>query len=569
MKGTARFEPRCRTAAILLTLCFALVLAPAAASGETAIFLTTNAPSGNNVSVYDYVVVGDLLFFSNAGETGRELWKTDGTPAGTLKIADIPPGDPSAGGTFYSARGLLFFMGGLGAEARLWKSDGTPEGTTPVTDLAIQRILVAQDDGLIFQSDDGSVWITDGTAAGTMLFEQPPAPPYPVTVNGTSFFASVESGSGTLWITDGTDAGTLPIADLGSCDAAAVLPVSLFTADGQLEDWAGPFFTSYCTQLHSCFECLPTTKSQLWATDGSAGGTVSLIDPPSAGIAIFPDTVLVGDTFFFQTDQAAWISDGTPAGTTPLVAGFRSGDPIAMPGRVFLRLETGGQDQLWVSDGTAGGTVPLAPFNASEFARVRKVAFLTEDLPTARALWRTDGTPPGTRPLDLGLDAAGAYASILGAPHGALVFSTDNDPFVPTLRNLWVLSDCASTEDCDDADPCTVDACVNGVCFDRALPAMDEMLCRVRELVAHPLCRGRVSRGVRRSRAKLRRLERRARRLTGSIRAAAVGRIDAQLARLGSRASAAAGQRRITAGCAAAIDASVAKRRQLIAGLPP
>src|SRR5687768_4268969 len=39
----------------------------------------------------------ELLFPATvSGATGRELWKTDGTPAGTALVRDIRPGTPSS-----------------------------------------------------------------------------------------------------------------------------------------------------------------------------------------------------------------------------------------------------------------------------------------------------------------------------------------------------------------------------------------------------------------------------------------------------------------------------------------
>jgi ELWxxDGT repeat protein len=44
--------------------------------------------AGSEVTVFD----GRLYFEANDGSTGEELWRTDGTPAGTSQVADIKPG---------------------------------------------------------------------------------------------------------------------------------------------------------------------------------------------------------------------------------------------------------------------------------------------------------------------------------------------------------------------------------------------------------------------------------------------------------------------------------------------
>jgi len=89
-----------------------------------------------------FVVVGDLFYFAvtdeGIGSFGKELWKSDGTPDGTLVVKNIRPGtegsDPNSLSEF---NGLLYFRADDGTNgAELWKSDGTPEGTVMAQDLA-------------------------------------------------------------------------------------------------------------------------------------------------------------------------------------------------------------------------------------------------------------------------------------------------------------------------------------------------------------------------------------------------------------------------------------------------
>ena len=68
---------------------------------------------------------------------GEELWKSDGTDAGTVLVKDINPG-PEDG----SISNLTAFDGELLFEAddgssgdELWKSDGTETGTVLVKDI--------------------------------------------------------------------------------------------------------------------------------------------------------------------------------------------------------------------------------------------------------------------------------------------------------------------------------------------------------------------------------------------------------------------------------------------------
>lgn len=80
---------------------------------------------------------GGLLFFNARGAGGRELWKSDGTTAGTQPVADIRPGiygsDPR---NLYAANGKLYFSADDGTHGfEIWTSDGTAAGTQMVVDL--------------------------------------------------------------------------------------------------------------------------------------------------------------------------------------------------------------------------------------------------------------------------------------------------------------------------------------------------------------------------------------------------------------------------------------------------
>ena len=137
------------------------------------------------------VTMGGYFYFAATdgpnGTTGRELWRTDGTSAGTTLVKDINPGAAdSLPGQFTVAGTNLFFTANDGMHgSELWKSDGTGAGTVLVADLNPGPgdtpivALYAGGNSLYFQVGSGAdtdwLYRTDGTLAGTVLLVGPGA----------------------------------------------------------------------------------------------------------------------------------------------------------------------------------------------------------------------------------------------------------------------------------------------------------------------------------------------------------------------------------------------------------
>jgi ELWxxDGT repeat protein len=203
-------------------------------------------PTGDSYP-YQLVKSGNTVFFmAETAENGYELWKSNGTESGTLLVADLVPGAQQAN---ISGRTITAFNGGVvfrrldisGATgSELWKSDGTAAGTVIVKDINPGTGHSAPDGISVmgvyvyFSANDGTLgtelWRSDGTSAGTELvkdiWEGPDAGASPIEYSGivsngvhAYFFAEAPDGEGgtaqEIWRTDGTTAGTVQIGVAG------------------------------------------------------------------------------------------------------------------------------------------------------------------------------------------------------------------------------------------------------------------------------------------------------------------------------------------------------------------
>ena len=136
----------------------------------------------------------DKLYFSaNDGENGRELFVTDGTTEGTQLLVDLDPGSSNYGYNYSSYPagftefdGKLYFSANDGESGtELFVTDGTAEGTQLLIDLnpgssnygysySSSPINFTEfNDKLYFSANDGEngreLFVTDGTTEGTQL----------------------------------------------------------------------------------------------------------------------------------------------------------------------------------------------------------------------------------------------------------------------------------------------------------------------------------------------------------------------------------------------------------------
>jgi ELWxxDGT repeat protein len=283
-----------------------------------------NINSGNSSFPSHFAAVGNLLFFSAGTPTeATELWKTDGTSLGTLLVKDISSGAPSSNPEELvampatgSASRLYFISTGSGLSTaqdtgrELWKSDGTSTGTTVVKDIVpgisgafdagLPAYLTVVGTNLYFVADDGvngrELWKSNGLSSGTMLVKNINTlaggagnlgsdPTELRSVNGKLFFLADNGVSGReLWVSDGSANGTVRIKDivtgLGDADIqemTVVGDVLCFTADDGV------------------------SGREVWFSDGTAAGTQILEDILPGSTSSLPHSLAgLGTTLLFS-----------------------------------------------------------------------------------------------------------------------------------------------------------------------------------------------------------------------------------------------------------------------------
>lgn len=450
----------------LISGSIAFFISSVAAYGQTPVLVKDIHAGLTHSDPQELVTVNGTIFFAaNDGVNGMELWKSDGTAAGTVLVKDIHPSNGSNPQHLVNVNGVLFFMATNNVNGyELWKSDGTAAGTVMVKDInpglanSNPDNLTNVNGGLFFSATDGTngieLWKSDGTTAGTVIIKDIFAgigsaqPQYLCNSGGTLFFAADNGATNgiELWKSDGTTTGTVMIKDIrvgaGNSNPANITSVGSIV-----------FFKAN----------EGTNGIELWKSDGTAAGTVMVLNINSGSNNSDPDYLTdVNGVLFFTANQSGlgaelWKSDGTGAGTV-LVKDIRSGALGSTPqfitnvnGTVFLTATDGVSGQeLWKSDGTAAGTVMVKDIKVGaggsfpdELCNLNGILFFqADDAAVGFELWKSDGTDAGTTLVqDLRTGTANSNPTYLIAVEGDLFFQAEENTYG---RELWKYGSCVT-----------------------------------------------------------------------------------------------------------------------------
>lgn len=339
---------------------------------------------------------GKLYFTAFTPTNGRELWVTDGTTAGTRLVKDIVPGVASSNTVQgyqlfnYDDSLLLFAAKSTNKGYELWKSNGTTAGTVLLKDINT-TLDSSSNPGSFFKLNATTVlfsartsttgyelWKTNGTTAGTVLVKDintgilsSLTNPYFYKFGSKAYFvANTILNGNEIWGTDGTTAGTTLLKDIWAGPQSSFAQTATAIAIGNKF-----FFTAYTT----------ANGFEMWQSDGTTAGTTlfkDIIAGAGSGYPIFlkaynfdyvsgtaTNPLFQGNKFFFAANTVAagtelWVCDGTVAGTK-LVKDIRAGsqDGLIEPSyfytttALYFAADNGTNgNELWKTDGTLAGT---------------------------------------------------------------------------------------------------------------------------------------------------------------------------------------------------------------------
>lgn len=378
------------------------------------------APSANqrNGSPRDFVTLRGVSYFVATDAFGAELWRSDGTSAGSYRLKDVAPGTASSNPRSLTVAGdHVFFLAtvdGYGTE--LWATNGTAAGTRLMRDMQTARNgnswlgpMIAFKKKLYFRAFGDAagieLWESDGTPAGTKRVADirsgaaPSLPDNFAVMGGKLYFSASDSRGIELWESDGTSAGTRLLADIGTGGTSSS-PLGLTAAGNRL----------YFSAIH------PTQGRELFVSDGTTAGTRLVRDVFTGSASSNPTNLApLGNGVAFVADDGThgrepWFSDGSAAGTRLLrdiVPGRNSSTPRALThvnGRIyFAAFEAAAGIEPWVSDGTPAGTRRLlyiytgSPSSTpSGFAPAFGGAVFVASQADGIDYWKSDGTANGT-----------------------------------------------------------------------------------------------------------------------------------------------------------------------------
>ena len=359
------------------------------------------------------------LFFS-AHSDSRQIWVSDGSTAGTLRMTDIDPSERNIWITSASnlvVNNIYFFQvrRNSDSEFELWRSNGSVAGTFKLIDLPdyLDDSYKAVGAGGLYYfvpwstPDYGrELWVSDGSVAGTRMVKDinpgsvSSSPHNLIAVNDRLYFLVGDN----VWTSDGTSGGTRAVTSFEESFYGGIR-----------------YMTSVNKMIYLGYFRSPVYE--LWRHNTNSGLTV-LVKHFDAIAYDRQNYAAVGDMLYFIAKGTGldsydlWKTDGTPDGTIVVKniaetnAGYTDWSLTNVNGTLFFRANDKEHGwELWKSNGTANETFMIKDVKEGKdssrlycFTAVGDTLFFAEkQTDYVTNLWMSDGTEAGTINTDVGV----------------------------------------------------------------------------------------------------------------------------------------------------------------------
>lgn len=359
--------------------------------------IRAGAPSGRIQNLID--VNGTLFFTADDGKHGDELWKSKGTTESTTMVKDLNPGaggsnstsaDRFPMGNFTNLNGILFFTAGKGTSEEFFvRSDGTQAGTYRVADIK----------GVGYNRPQPGFTYLNGTVYYFNTFTEVNGYDqyylFRVDLKGKDLGAlqqyRIPGYLDEEFVQDIVAFEDVLLTSNLNDNGWDILKQSPTGETEVLQAGRGPTISSNPQQMVKIGDYIYFWTSSLWRTDGTAGGTHLIVDLGSEA----DDMLAVGNKLFFTSGASLYVVEGEEV--TGLVFATDPQPDFALHGLtnisgvVYFYNSSG---ELWKSDGTIAGTVQAKVLNKIlSITNVEGKAFvLNETSAGGLELWRTNTT---------------------------------------------------------------------------------------------------------------------------------------------------------------------------------
>ncbi len=416
-------------------------------------------PFNNSGEWYNqhYAMLNGICYFTaKEGAAGNALWRSDGTTAGTYKLA--------AGDIYYivATNGKIIFSN-YSTTPGLWVSDGTVAGTHQVLTVvpaglgSFTPANLIDVNGTVYFSIRGNnyndqLWKTDGTEGGTVLVKDLYDADWTKAGSGISNLTAVEDKvyftamipgqnyqfSNYLWTSDGTTANTYQITD----EVVEVMQmVGGTSADGQTVVY---FTGSYSYNRYG--------QRYLWVTNGHMGNAAIATGNNDVNIYQWNRILNVNNVLYFsgyantqsyQTTNLYKYDIAAANGITPvklLNTGMNEYGRYSLlnyfgndaNGQIFFTVYDAptNKNQFWKTDGTSLGNTLLKDnlfaYNINPVGN--EIYFYGSDSTGGGELWKSNGTAGGTVQIkDINPGVNSSSPSYITYSQGSSVFFSAND----------------------------------------------------------------------------------------------------------------------------------------------